>query len=204
MDAVQTASDLWDHIDLVKYHLDICSNRQTSDVLHLKSEDMSTMLSTFKSRLLDCIEHIGYYETIDDELWDTFKIDMNNMCSMLKSSLRITFVENITCTDVDRMAVNLFVATEAILSDWTKDFYGDNFEVDEEGVWLAYKKLLFALSLFCDTGRCEESLMLQYDLNIKQKRAKNKKQTRGIAKGGHKKNKKVNWINKKGNKKVCE
>ena len=84
---------------------------------------------------------------------------MTDMCCPLKNSLRVTFVDNMTCTDIDKMAVNLFVTTEGILCDWTEDFLRDDFEVDDENVWMAYKSLLFAMSLFCDTKKCEQALL---------------------------------------------
>ena len=190
---VRTTSTLWDQVDLLIYYLNINSSRPTSEELYLKSTDMSMTLSTFKSRLEESVDHMSYCDTQDDELWETFKSDMNNLCSLLKNSFRITFVDKISCTEIDRIAVNLNITAEAILSDWTADFSGDDFEVDRKDVWGAYMCLVSAHSLFSTTKRCEESLALQYKLNIEKKHQKvkkkcavkkstNKKAPRGVTK----------------------
>jgi hypothetical protein len=153
----------------------------------LKTGDMSKTFETFKERIMDSVNFVGSDKEGNDELWNTFSKDMTDVCCLLKNSLRVTFVDNITCMDIDKMAVNLFVTTERILWDWTEDFYRDDFEVDDERVWMAYKSLLLAMSLFCDTKKCESALLWQYNVNVKPKPNKKvcksmRKRPRGVSK----------------------
>lgn len=159
-------NDLWDRLDFWIFLLNNNCARSMPETLLLKSEDMITRLESFKSKLLATIEYVDTCNTRGDVLWDTFKNDVNNMCSLLTASMRITFVHTITCSDIDRLAVNLFNTTEDLLKDWTDDFNCSDFVVDSDDVWRAYAQLLSGLSLFCDSGICKASLQRQYDINI--------------------------------------
>ena len=186
---MNNANELWDRVDFLIYRFEACSSRFISEELHLKSQDMSARLSTFKGRLEETIDHVLSCQTQDDELWDTFIKDMNDVCSLLKASIRSTFVEAVSCVDIDRMAMNLFLTTKDILEDWTSDFCRSDFEVDREDVWLSYKKLLGALCVFYESVSCEDALSLQYTLHILPVNRKKcsgsirKKKAKGVSKG---------------------
>lgn len=161
--------DLWDRVDLLVHQFEMCSACTTQEQLALKSHDMAQTLGKFKERLEKTISYMESCEIEGDELWSTFRKDMEDTCSLLKASMRTTYVDKIRCMDVDSLAINLFITTKDILRDWADDFYGDDFEVDTREVWFSYFNVVSALSLFCDTRECEESLRLQYKNNIKPK-----------------------------------
>jgi hypothetical protein len=161
---LEVVNTSWDNADLVRFHLLTHMGRRLdkSSAFCLKAEDMSSKLSTFKDGLLESLSRIPE-DTQGEEFWCTFERDMTSMCSLLTSSMRITFVEIVNCSDIDTMAMNLFVTTDNLLSDWAQDFESENFkrlalEACGESVLLCYSSLLRSMSLFCDASICQESL----------------------------------------------